>query len=102
MSLDSNFIFVGFNILEALFWFLLSVMFFRYYLKSNSLLKSKFLILSITLILFGISDMIELFTGAWYEPLGLMVLKLSCGASMIYCFSVFIVNRKLFDEMGKK
>jgi len=37
-------------------------------------------------VLFGISDLIEMQTGAWWRPLGLLIFKGACLTGLIWCF----------------
>jgi hypothetical protein len=37
------------------------------------------------LVLFGISDLIEIFTGAWWRPWPLLMLKGCCLAGFLWC-----------------
>jgi hypothetical protein len=41
-------------------------------------------------VLFAISDVIEMQTGAWWRPLGLLILKAACLAGLTCCFFVLI------------
>ncbi len=38
---------------------------------------------------FGVSDIIESFTGAWWTPWWLFVMKVACVLFFIYCFTAF-------------
>jgi len=53
-----------FNVVEACIWFAISIRFLLYGLKRITTLKKSFLVFSITLLFFGISDIIETQTGA--------------------------------------
>ncbi len=55
--------------------------------------KSTFAFLGITLFLFGISDIIEVQTGACFKPFGLFLLKAGCIASMIFFFSKYYIKK---------
>ena len=76
--------FVVFNILEAIFWFVLGLLIYmktkeeRYY--------SLKIMTSTTLIVFGVTDLIEVKTGGWDRPIGLLVLNSICVLSLIGCF----------------
>jgi predicted membrane chloride channel (bestrophin family) len=56
-------------------------------------LKTPFLVFSLTLLVFGISDIIETQTGAWYKPLGLFLLKAVCVMLIAGCVFLFFRNR---------
>lgn len=88
-----------FNLIEALIWFSISVKFATLAIKNATALKRAFIVFSLTMFLFGISDLIELFTRAWYKPVGLFLLKASCVVSIAYCVFVFFRNRKEFENI---
>jgi len=49
---------------------------------------------------FGISDFIEVSTGAWYKPLGLLVLKAACVGALLHCLVAYnALNRS--PQQGK-
>lgn len=41
-------------------------------------------------VLFGISDIIEVFTGAWWRPLSLLVFKGVCLTALVTCGIVYL------------
>jgi hypothetical protein len=77
-----------FNSLEAVFWTTIGLVVFR---------KSRFpdsrqrlgQIASAWFVLFGISDVIEVFTGAWWRPWPLLVLKASGVIALVTCGLIF-------------
>ncbi len=77
-----------FNYLEAGLWVLMAlvVSFKAIFDKDMAEYKSVLFFLSFWLVLFGISDVIEARTGAWWEPLGLLAFKAVCVTGLAYCF----------------
>jgi hypothetical protein len=69
---------------EVILWPAIGVGCLVYGLKKGSGADRILWILAPTFVLFGISDFIELRTGAWWKPLGLLVLKAAC-------ISVFVI-----------
>jgi len=89
-----------FNFFEALLWFCIAVIFFvgsalKQQIFVGSIKTSIFL--GIIFILFGISDLIEIQTGAWWKPWWLLLLNSFCVISI----TLGIVNIYRFKK-GKK
>ncbi len=84
-------IFTIFNTVEAVLWFFMALYIFYQLLKEGR--KGKyFKILAVagtTFIAFGLSDLIELQTGAWWRPLGLLVLKAGCLCVFFLCYLAY-------------
>ena len=64
-----------FNLAEGFFWIGLAVWFFLSTFISGKYHKA---LLAVILILFGISDFVEMATGAWWRPWWLLVWKVLC------------------------
>ena len=83
-----------FNSFEAVFWMAIGVWVFR---------KSRFsherqrlgLIASVWFVLFGISDIFEVFTGAWWRPWSLLLFKATCVTALITCG---MISRKMMRQ----
>ena len=74
-----------FNYLEALFWWTVAGVIL---IKSRPLhgdMRRVARAATITFIVFGISDIIEAHTGAWWRPIWLFVLKAGCVLSLVIC-----------------
>jgi len=67
-----------FNALEAAFWLVLALLTAALGHRARGFTPRRQFALSIFLLGFGISDIIEVFTGAWWKPLSLLVLKSVC------------------------
>lgn len=80
-----------FNYIESILWFIIAL---GLLIKSFKLGKSDTyfkicLIASIAFVAFGISDIIEAQTGAWWRPFSLLALKVSCVVTFVLCFIQF-------------
>lgn len=49
---------------------------------------------SVTFILFGVSDFIEMRTGAWYTPWTLFAFKAACVASFLIHMRIYLAAKK--------
>jgi len=75
------------NVIEAVFWLAVAA---TVYLRSERSSGPGRLDLgtraAVAFFWFGISDFIEVRTGAWYRPLGLLAMKGICVAVLLHCF----------------
>lgn len=88
-----------FNYIESALWFTIAL---GLLVQSFKLGKSDAyfkicIIASVAFVAFGVSDIIEAQTGAWWRPFSLLVLKASCVLTFVLCF---IKYKKL--ESAKK
>lgn len=72
------------NQIEALLWFLFSVGFLVRAFRTAGRNRRLAVILAVSFLAFGISDLIEVRTGAWWRPLWLLLLKSGCIAVFAY------------------
>jgi len=74
------------NVIEAVFWMAVAA---TVYLRSERNSGPGWLDLgaraAVAFFWFGISDFIEVRTGAWYRPLGLLAMKGICVAVLLHC-----------------
>jgi hypothetical protein len=75
-----------FNYFESGLWFSIALIVFLRRQNPNVELKKLAIIVSISFAFFGVSDVIEASTGAWWRPLWLLALKALCICSFIYCW----------------
>lgn len=86
---------VAFNRAEAVVWFLFAGLCLGKSLRSATKARRALLTLGIALIAFGISDLIEARTGAWWWPWWLLLLKcVSLAAITLSFFSYRRANPK--------
>jgi glycerol-3-phosphate acyltransferase PlsY len=88
-----------FNVIEAGIWFALAGWLLFLALKRQSSLKKTFLVFSATLFVFGISDLIETQTGAWYKPFSLFMLKAVCVLFIAGCLVVLFRSRSECEQV---
>ena len=77
-----------FNYIESILWFIVALgLVIKYFQigKSNTYFKIS-LIASVAFVAFGVSDIIEAQTGAWWRPWGLLVLKSLCVVTFVWYF----------------
>ncbi|MHC4758076.1 MAG: hypothetical protein ACYTE8_05425 [Planctomycetota bacterium] len=67
-----------FNLIEGIFWITVGVLIFVYSFKAKVLVHNIYYIGSILLIGFGLSDFVEIQSGAWWQPWWLLVWKGGC------------------------
>lgn len=90
-----------FNGFEAAFWFGLAGFVFWRFGRAGSPMRRLALQATGWLLLFGVSDVIEVFTGAWWRPLGLLILKGACLCGLFYCGWRAIQRRRNRDADGR-
>jgi len=85
-----------FNLYEAILWFVIAVVLFATAIfdKSKSLYKTNLYVSAALFFAFGISDLIEIQTGAWWHPIGLLVLKGACIVGLVFCFIKYLQIQK--------
>ncbi|MDF3130036.1 hypothetical protein P0Y35_12585 [Kiritimatiellaeota bacterium B1221] len=85
-------IFIFFNLGEACLWFFMALFVFRQMRKGGRVQTLG--ITGVTLVIFGLSDLIELQTGAWWRPWELLAMKGFCLITFLGCY--------LSDRYSKK
>lgn len=88
-----------FNVIEAAIWMAVATWLLYLALRTRSHLKMIFFVFSVTLFFFGVSDMIETQTGAWYRPLGLFLLKAVCVLFIAGCLFILFRNRSACERV---
>jgi len=83
-----------FNSVEAGWWFLMAVLVLAAGRRFRGTTFRLRLVLALFFALFGLSDVIEVQTGAWWRPLGLLILKGVCVAGLLACSAIVFRNRK--------
>jgi hypothetical protein len=82
-----------FNGCEAFLWSVLAVVIAVRFRKSAVGLRRLSWMTAALLVAFAASDVIEMQTGAWWRPVGLLVLKGVCLAGLTCCFVA--INRRI-------
>ena len=73
------------NYAEALIWFVVAGLLIVGGISGSRLLRSPAWQASVAFLVFGLSDLIEVRTGAWWRPWWLLVIKAACVA--VLCIS---------------
>lgn len=74
------------NLIEAGLWFVISTMLMIKTLWAAGRLRRVLFTLGGAFLTFGISDLIESRTGAWWRPWPLLVMKVACVITFIWGF----------------
>ena len=77
------------NLIEAGLWFVLACICALQAYRKHRPYSAILGVLTINFVLFGISDLIESRTGAWWRPTGLLVLKGICSVGFAACFAAY-------------
>lgn len=83
------------NYIEAVIWFIFAGAFAVSAIKNNRLIRLHRIIATLTFLLFGLSDIIEVKTGAWWHPWWLFVWKSLCVLSMLCLLILHLKMRKI-------
>lgn len=82
-----------FNLAEAVLWFAVaSILLIRS--RRPSTHRRLLRVSSAAFFLFGLSDLIEIFTRAWYQPIALLVLNVICVITLIACGLFYTCTRR--------
>ena len=85
-----------YNAFEAGLWAVLAVVVAFRYRRSVAGLRRVAAVTSVLLMLFAVSDVIEMHTGAWWRPWPLLVFKGICLVGLIWC-----VRRLIRESTGR-
>ena len=84
-----------FNSVEAAWWFLMAGAVMLSGQRFRGTTPSLRFTLACLLAAFGVSDMIEIRTGAWWRPTGLLLLKATCLTGLLVCALVIMRRLKM-------
>jgi hypothetical protein len=73
------------NLIEACFWIVFGLGLAVWAMRRGRASARLGLLLAFLLIVFGISDLVEAYTGAWWRPWWLLVWKGICFSGMVLC-----------------
>ena len=73
---------------EAILWFIIGIALLvtAFFDKTKFIYKQNLIISAFLFFAFGVSDLIEMQTGAWWKPIWLLILKGTCILGFILCF----------------
>lgn len=83
----------GINVFEVVWWIGCGVAVGAKSLRAKPPYRKRGLLSAVTLILFGLSDVVELQTGAWWKPWWLLVWKALCIDILVVCAIIHFRNR---------
>lgn len=93
-----------FNWFEAAFWLLLAIVVVVVGVRRARAGRSRHprlhAVAGPTLAIFGISDIVEVYTGAWWEPWWLLLMKGTCLAVLVGCGLVLLRDRRVKVQRG--
>jgi hypothetical protein len=75
-----------FNGCEAGLWLIFAVVVAVLYRRAEARTRRRSRWMAAFFVLFAVSDIIEMQTGAWWRPAGLLVLKGVCLVGLTWCF----------------
>jgi hypothetical protein len=82
------------NYIEAAFWTTVAIGFALAASRRAGLARRECLIAAVTFLLFGLSDVVEAHTGAWYDPWWLLLWKALCLLSIARSLIVYVRARR--------
>ncbi len=74
------------NLIEAGLWGSVALMLAVLTVRTDRERRSVLLLLSVAFLVFGVSDLIEMRTGAWWRPLWLLAIKAACIVTFAFGF----------------
>ena len=83
------------NYAEAAFWALVAVCFAFAAARRPGTVRGECWIAALTFLLFGLSDVIEVRTGAWYRPWWLLLFKALCVLSIARLLAIYLRHRRI-------
>ncbi|MGB7440769.1 MAG: hypothetical protein WA919_06845 [Coleofasciculaceae cyanobacterium] len=86
-------IYIRGNYLEAVIWIIFAVGFAVAGFSQPGLIRRQRVLAAVTFLLFGLSDIVEVQTGAWWHPWWLFLWKSSCVISMVVLLGIYWQSR---------
>jgi hypothetical protein len=86
-----------FNSAEAAFWFALAALAAALGHRTRGFTPGRQILLAVFLALFGVSDIWEVFTGSWWQPLPLLALKATCLGGL--CMTAGLIYRSRWTRV---
>lgn len=75
------------NAVEAAYWVVVGIVVYVRSRRETPAVRTVSSVACGGFVLFGVSDVIEIFTGAWYKPVGLLVFKAVCLTTLVACYA---------------
>jgi hypothetical protein len=83
------------NYIEAVLWTSIGITFAIAALRQSGIARRQCWLAAVTFVLFGISDLVESTTGAWYRPLWLLIWKGLCLLVFAWLLIKYLRQRKV-------
>ena len=78
------------NIVEGVFWIgIAGVVYLRMGKETDGQMREIATRAAVAFFWFGISDFIEVRTGAWYSPAWLLLMKVACVTILVHCLAQY-------------
>ena len=82
------------NLIEAALWTVIAAVVAFKAWRERGVLRRIFAVLAVAFFVFGLSDVVESQTGAWWRPWWLFVWKAACVLTFLFCFWRYYSLRK--------
>jgi hypothetical protein len=82
------------NALEAALWVTMAIGFGAYAMRVQGGLRRRCLMAAVLLAMFGLSDIIEISTGAWWRPWWLLAWKVACVAGLAMLLAEHVLRQR--------
>ncbi|MGB3403048.1 MAG: hypothetical protein WBA77_10185 [Microcoleaceae cyanobacterium] len=83
------------NYIEAGLWGIFAIGFTQAAIKNTGKIRTQRIIAAVTFLLFGLSDIVEVQTGAWWHPWWLFLWKSLCVISMVILLTLHLRKTRL-------
>jgi hypothetical protein len=77
---------MAFNTIEAIVWFAIAIGLAWRSLSAAGRMRIIGLTAAVAFAAFGVSDLVEIQTGAWYRPVWLLAWKAACIIALVACY----------------
>jgi hypothetical protein len=82
------------NYAEAALWALIGLTFVMYAVRRAEGVRRRCILTALTFLVFSLSDVIEVQSGAWWRPWWLLVLKGTCVAALLALLTDHFISRR--------
>ena len=87
------------NRIECVIWAVIALIFLLRTFSFSDYRRTLCYISAAAFFLFGLSDLVEVQTGAWYTPWWLLVWKVACVIIFTACFAVYLKRKKASENI---
>ena len=90
------------NYAESVLWGLVAVVFAEYAFRTREAIRRRCLIAIPVFFFFGLSDVVEVQTGAWWRPWWLFAWKAACVAGMLWLLCDYLRRRRAIEPPSRQ